>query len=396
MTLRIEPSHFKSNVILPGSKSHANRFLILAARQGSGAVIRSLPQSEDVQNLLQALKKIGLKIEGSETVCFKNKFPECEKENSEPIELDVGEGGTTARFLLAILSSGKNEYILKMKARLSERPWDELIEALAKAGAKLHWHENQLHVQGPVQLGKLPQTISAARSTQFASALKLAFHQDGYNLKPGELKTSQAYWQMTLDCCEEFIKRDVTVPLDWSSAAYPLVFAAVSGKTVKLPGLHVDAQADSIIFELLQERGAISQSANGIEAVGLKIHSPLDLSIAAFPDLSVALAYLCVHLHGKSYLRDVGVLRHKESDRLQAIIDLLKQVEIKTHYNETTDVLEIIGGQPKIPEHLSVPVDHRMVMTGTLFLMKSGGIITHSSAVNKSFPHFFEQIIRER
>ena len=396
MTLRVEPSHFKSDTLLPGSKSHANRFLILAARIGDGVVVRSLPKSEDVQNLVLALKKIGLQIEGTDTVCIKNKFPECEKVQPAPIEIEVGEGGTTARFLLALIASGKNEYILKMKARLSERPWDELIEALKLAGAKLHWHDNQLHVQGPIERAKLPQTISAARSTQFASALKLAFHQDGYNLKPEELKTSQAYWQMTLDCCQEITKRDVTVPLDWSSAAYPLVFAAVSNKPVNLAGLKRDAQADSILFDLLNERGAISQNANGIQGFGLKTRAPLDFSIASCPDLSIALAYLCSHLKGTSILRDVGVLRHKESDRLQALLDLLKQVEIKASYNDKTDVLEIIGGQPKIPELLSVPADHRMVMVGALFLMKSGGTITHSSAVNKSFPQFFEQIIRER
>ena len=396
MTLRVEPSHFKPDTLLPGSKSHANRFLILAARIGDGVVIRSLPQSEDVQNLLLALKKIGLQIDGADVVCFKNKFPECEKKQLQPIEIEVGEGGTTARFLLALLASGKNEYVLKMKARLSERPWDELIDALKLAGAKLKWHANQLHVQGPIELAKLPQNISAARSTQFASALKLAFHQDGYNLRPEELKTSQAYWQMTLDCCQEITKRDVTVPLDWSSAAYPLVFAAVSNKSVQLSGLKRDAQADSILFDLLFERGAISQTVEGIQAAGLKKQNPLDLSIAAFPDLSVALAYLCSHLQGISYLRDVSVLRHKESDRLQALLDLLTQVEIKASYNERTDVLEIIGGQPKIPEHLNVPADHRLVMVGALFLMKSGGTITHSSAVKKSFPQFFEQIIRER
>lgn len=396
MTLRVEPSHFNSQTTLPGSKSHANRFLILAARMGGGVTIRSIPKSDDVQILIEALKKIGLQIEGEESVCFHNKFPECEKQTSYPIEIEVGEGGTTARFLLALLASGKNEYTLKMKARLSARPWDELVEALKLAGAKLHWHANQLHVQGPIELAKLPSTISSARSTQFASALKLAFHQDGYSVLPLELKSSQAYWQMTLDCCEEITQRDVVVPLDWSSAAYPLVFAAVSGKSVNLAGLKKDAQADSSLFDLLNERGAITQNHQGVQGIGLKQRTPLDLSIATCPDLSIALAYLCAHLNGKSVLRDVSVLRHKESDRLQALLELLKQVQISASYIEKTDTLEIIGGVPQTPSSLIVPSDHRLVMVGVLFLMKSGGTITHSDSVNKSFPQFFEQIIRER
>ena len=396
MTLKVEPSHFKSDVNLPGSKSHANRFLILAARKGDGAIIRSLPQSEDVQNLLFALRKIGLQIDGNDTVHFKNKFPECEKENSAPIEIEVGEGGTTARFLLALLAAGKNEYVLKMQARLSERPWDELISALKISGAKLNWINNRLHIQGPDQLSNLPKKISASRSTHIETALKLAFHQDNYTVQPEDLKASQAYWQMTLDCCDEIAKGDVTIPLDWSSAAYPLVFAAVTGKEVSLSDLKIDAQADSFLYELLHERGAISQHGRTIKCVSLKTFQPLDLSIAPFPDLSIALAYFCSHLEGKSYLRDVSVLRHKESDRLQAILDLLKQVEIKAHYNDKADVLEIVGGHPHPPANLIVPADHRLVMVGTLFLMKSGGTISHSYAVKKSFPHFFDQIIREQ
>jgi 5-enolpyruvylshikimate-3-phosphate synthase len=42
---------------------------------------------------------------------------------------------------------------------------------------------------------------------------------------------------------------------------------------------------------------------------------------------------------------------------------------------------------------LDLPDDHRMVMTGTLFLLyHNGGTIRPAEAVNKSYPSFFEII----
>ncbi len=178
MILRLEAGRLKTEIELPGSKSHANRYLILAARRGHGTRVHALPSSEDVTLLLEGLEKIGLQIEGSDPVIFKNSFPECETED-DLLSIDVGEGGTTARFLLALLCRGKRQYLLQTRGRLKERPWEELILALTGAGAKIEWRGTNLLIQGPVDLRKLPKKISASRSTQFASALQLAFAADG-------------------------------------------------------------------------------------------------------------------------------------------------------------------------------------------------------------------------
>lgn len=399
MTLRIEPGAFRSTVTIPRSKSHANRYLILAARSKNAVTITHLPLSDDVQHLLACLKKIGLRVtHQNDTATIEGSFPQCEVVSSETMHLDAGEGGTTARFLAALLASGKRRYALHTRGRLSQRPWRELTDALRYADAHVTWQDQTLTIQGPVSVSKIPVTISAALTTQFASALQLAFHEDGYRANPVNLISSGPYWEMTKAACQEVASSALVVPLDWSSAAYPLVFAAVTGQTISIPGLVPDAQADAMLFHLLAQRGAATQTGAGVTGEGLKDASPIDVSVAPCPDLAVALAYLCASLNGVSVLRDVSVLRQKESDRLEAIAELLKQFEVDCEYSNEGDVLRITGRNISVKERgVTVPSDHRLVMVGALFLMSfGGGTISHPEAVAKSFPEFFDQLTRVR
>ena len=396
MTLRVEPARLKAQVTLPGSKSHANRFLIVAARTAGTQLIRALPESDDVRLLLAALKQIGLDIHGTNDVEVRGQFPACEERVSGAIEIDVGEGGTTARFLAALLARGRNRYHLKLHGRLAERPWSELLEALVEAGAKAELRDDLLVIQGPLRVADLPRKISAKRSTQFASALALAFSDLGYRPEATELATSQPYWQLT----QEILARPASayqVPADWSSAAYPLVFAALHEDAVDLPDLRPDAQADALLFKILEQRRAAVEVGGGIRISRLSDRSPLTLDVSPCPDLAPALAYLCSHLSGESRLRGVSVLRHKESDRLTALLALLAQVGVEASYAADADQLVIRGGFVAKEFALTVPADHRLVMTGALFLLSGkGGTISHPEAVRKSFPKFFEIFTRGR
>lgn len=391
MTLKVEPGFLATPVSLPASKSHANRFLILAARRTQPTVVRGLPVSDDVQFVLKALRLIGLEIVGETDVSFRNSFPACEKSDTSDVILDVGEGGTTARFLAALVSGGKRRYVLRTSGRLAQRPWSELVEALSSAGARVEWLGADLCIQGPVDVSRLPKEISAARSTQFASALRLAFAIDGYHVTPTMLSSSRPYWDMTEESVAAIEAGSVSVPLDWSSAAYPLVFAAVANQSIVLPGLLPDGQADRAIYDLLASRGAAKFLVDGIHGRGLENRRPIQMSVLSCPDLVPALAFLAAHLQGVSEFSGVDILRHKESDRLAAVMSLLKQCGVAVEHDAKEDVLKVTGGTQEGPWDLEVPPDHRLVMTAALFLRAhNGGRLPHPEAVRKSFPNFFD------
>lgn len=391
MTLNISPKPLPSTIDIPTSKSYANRLLIVAARLGGGRILKDLPASDDVTHLVKALESIGLTLEREKSdLVFRNSFPECEIETNHPVKINVGEGGTTARFLLSLLSLGSNQYILEMEGILAKRPWADLIEILQRAKVRLAWlDEKNLSVQGPLDLSKLPTDIPCHETTQFITSLQLSLVKEGLRFHPLNLNTSSSYWQMTLACLEDFKVK--SVPKDWSSASYPMALAAVKGERVLFKGLFEDPlQADSLILKLLTERGAIEETQEGVVVKGLSHKAPLAIDGSSCLDLIPTLAFLAMNLSGESIIRKTQGLRHKESNRQAEILKLLHSVGCKAHLAEDQS-LHIWGPHFLEGSSLDPAADHRMVMMAALMLLANhGGKLTNEKCVNKSFQDFFK------
>jgi 5-enolpyruvylshikimate-3-phosphate synthase len=122
-----------------------------------------------------------------------------------------------------------------------------------------------------------------------------------------------------------------------------------------------------------------------------KIKKNFDLDVADCLDLVPALAFFLAHVDGSHLLRHVNNLVHKESDRLYEIIKLLGQFGFKATSEGPNLRIEGSSGQSSAPVDLELPEDHRMVMTGALFMRcHQGGSISPASAVQKSYPDFFK------
>ena len=133
----VKPGSFSKNILIPTSKSYANRILILASLCPSVVTIENLPESTDVSNLINCLEKIGIKFlkEPQGTLKVLNSFPECEVDSDlDTIYLETGDGGTTNRFILPFLARGKKKYILKPQGKMRTRPMKELIDSLVFLG----------------------------------------------------------------------------------------------------------------------------------------------------------------------------------------------------------------------------------------------------------------------
>lgn len=79
------------------------------------------------------------------------------------------------------------------------------------------------------------------------------------------MRSSQSYWSMTNELQKKLKTMDrYEVPLDWSSASYPMAFAALNHKIV-FPKLHYDTfQSDSKVFDLLKTFDCIEENESGI------------------------------------------------------------------------------------------------------------------------------------
>ncbi|MFL5783995.1 MAG: hypothetical protein ACJ76H_05240 [Bacteriovoracaceae bacterium] len=385
-TLRIDKGGILPSVTIPSSKSYANRALILASIKKSPVTIQNIPKADDVVHLIRALKNIGLEIEQSGAeVIFRNSFPDCEKADRD---IEVGEGGTTARFLATMLLLGKKKYHLKLGQRLKARPWQEFLELAKELGAFAELKDAVLTVQGALTAPS-SLAVDCSRTTQFATGLDLILGNT--KVTPKNLESSQSYWAMNAPLKEHFRNHNhYRVPSDWSSAAFPMVFAALNQK-VFFPELADDLyQADSKLTGVLQNLGSLQRNADGMTVSRVTKNQNIKLDMSDCLDLFPAMIFLLSHVEGKHELTGLTNLAHKESDRMKEIEKLLSAFERKFQSTEKSITIE---GSNKIcgPKDLHLPDDHRIVMVAALFLRHhSGGTLDHAESVNKSYPGFFE------
>ncbi len=396
---------FNKSVVVPTSKSHANRALIIGAIRGQGFTIRQLPESTDVKTMIACLKNVGLKIEqtGSEFT-FQNSFPACEKETSkEIIDLNTGDGGTTNRFLIALLSRGKKTYRFFPTEKMSDRPINDLLEPLKQLEVNINLNLDQpgpwLTIKGPASMIKTSKVkIDCQKSTQFASAMMLAFDQLPLTIDMVNVEASSTY----IDLTQEILKQtrstqSYTLPVDFSSLSYPAAFGAILGKCLITNCVEIDQlQSDSKFTVILKTIGAdVELKESGLTITSSPVLKPLDVEIKNYPDLFPTLVFLAAHIEGKSLFSHLEILKHKESDRLSEMLKLLDAFKVQYEYDFQNGVLTIMGkSQPSYPFATVKPArDHRIVMAAYMFMRaNNGGELFESDCVEKSFPGFFTQL----
>ena len=384
----ISPGLFPSVVHVPASKSYANRALILAALKPGEVVLTNLPQATDVTFLIQAFTKIGLDLKGDEKeIHLSNSFPDCE---GVGCEINIGEGGTTARFLAAMLALGSKPYTLVLGQRLKNRPWQVYIQLVNKLGGKAHLNDGKLFIQGPITFSATLE-VDCSETTQFASGFQLAsaFHKT--EIIPVNMKSSLSYWEMTKSLITHFkTEREFKIPLDWSSASYPMAFAALKQK-ILFPGLKFDEyQADAKFLTMLKELGAVVENIDGIVVKKIETKKDFILDVSDCLDLVPTLGFFLSHIDGTHRLFGIENLVHKESNRLEEVMKLMESFGLKSSVANSQLVIEGSSSVRGERIDLELPDDHRMIMSAALFLRyHQGGSVAPAQAVEKSYPEFF-------
>ncbi len=392
--ITVSPKPFLKSLEVPYSKSYLNRLLILASLRKGTKTIQNYSPAQDVIDMMAALRAIGVSIEEfDKNLTISNSFPDCELDKIT--EVDIGEGGTTARFLLSLLARGKQKYRLSAKGRLNERPFHSLVSTLKELGAQIEHESNAcfpLIIQGPL---KIPDAlnIDAHETTQFVSSLMLALSDHRVAFKY-EAVQSKVYIDLTKKLIQESHRNQFKAAPDFSSAAYPLCLALLNGEVTLTNIFERDFhQADSFLLTLFDQLNiTYSWSQAGLYLNQQSNFMGFELDVSQCLDLIPALSFIASYAQSPTIFRSVSKLKNKESDRLHEIQSLLREFEVKYDYNTKNDTLTIQGRAPRVAfKKIKTAPDHRMVMTAYLFLRhNSGGELAHSDCVSKSFPGFFE------
>jgi 3-phosphoshikimate 1-carboxyvinyltransferase len=413
------------SIRVPGSKSITNRALVLAAlttRTASFQLTGAL-RSEDTEVMAACLDALGFRIRPDwETTTIQVEPVSPDRViPAAKADLFVANSGTTMRFLTAMVSLGQGCYRLSGVPRMHERPIADLLDALRQLGVETRtengngcppvivesrgWRADRVAVRGGV-------------SSQFLSGLLLSapFAARATSIAFDETIVSRPYldmteamlrdWGFTLrhpECTGTILvpapqRATVTshaIEPDASAASYFFAAAAITGGCITVPGLTPSSlQGDVRFVDVLEKMGCrVERSDDGIMVEGGSLRG-VDVDMNAISDTVMTLGAVACFADGPTRIRNVGHIRHKETDRLTALATELRRVGATVE--ETGDGLRIVPG-PLHGAEIETYNDHRMAMSLALVgLSVPGIVITNPGCVAKTYPGFFADLEKLR
>ena len=407
MTRTVAPGPRAGVIQIPASKSQAHRMLICAAlsREPSRLILDGF--SADIEATMQCLEALGARCEETANGLSVTPVGVCPAQ----ARLDVGESGSTLRFLLPVLGALGVQAEIRMHGRLPERPLSPLWEVLEAHGMRLQQDGTILHTDGQLIAGdySLPGNVSS----QFISGLLFALPLLGGNSTltvTGALQSAR-YVSMTEQALAEagiLTKKDgpvwqigggqryaspavQTVEGDWSNAAFFLCMGALSATGVTVTGLNsTSLQADRAITEILVRFGAELTVSEDAVTVRRGVLHGITLDAGPIPDLVPVVSCLAALCDGETRVKNAARLRLKESDRLQTTAALLSA--LGGSVRELPDGL-IISGRGRLSGGTADACgDHRIAMSAAMAACGCEGPVTVSGSecVAKSYPAFWE------
>jgi len=410
---------------VPGDKSISHRSLMLGALAVGESRIEGLLEGEDVLRTAAAMRALGAEVTqdspGHWRVSGRGVGGLV-----EPAEvLDMGNAGTGARLLAGVLAGQGITAFLTGDASLRSRPMARVIEPLSRCGARFFSRSG----------GRLPMAILGAAeplpidwtqkvaSAQVKSAVLLAGltapgitrvvepepTRDHTETMLRHLGATVVVNQLTgggrevlLTGQPELRARDIVVPGDPSSAAFPIIAALlVPGSEVTIERVLLNPLRTGLLTTLDEMGGAI-EIRNRIDQAGEpvgdlvirhRILRGVDVPperapsmIDEYPVLAIAAAFAT----GTTRLRGLAELKVKESDRLAATARNLEALGARVLVDG--DDLIVHGSGLPLPggARLLTHMDHRLAMSALVAGMATIEPVEVDDAafIDTSFPGF--------
>jgi 3-phosphoshikimate 1-carboxyvinyltransferase len=186
--------------------------------------------------------------------------------------------------------------------------------------------------------------------------------------------------------------RDYAIEPDASAASYFFAAAAITGGTVTVEGLGTESlQGDLAFVDVLEHMGCSVVRSKGATTVKGGPLRGVDVDMNAISDTVMTQAVVALFASGVSRIRNVGHIRHKETDRITALATELRKLGARI--DEQDDGLIIIPPDRIAPAAIATYDDHRMAMAFALAGLKAKGItILEPGCVAKTYPAFWDDL----
>ena len=406
----VSPASVFGSIRANASKSHLQRALVIAMLSDGKSLLLNCDESADVIAVKNAIIALGAKVEGHETLLIEPSFPI----SDDTLKINVGESGLALRMLAPVVSLFNNPVLIGGEGSLLNRPLQPLLDVLSEAGISFETDSGKLplKISGSAKNNHLK--IDASFSSQMLTGLLISAPLLQYDTVIHVMDVvSKPYIEMTLDIINDFgvciehenferyfisgnqhyIGREYEIEGDWSGASNFLVAAAISGE-ITVTGLKSESkQADRNIMNVLKAFGAVVHC--GQDSVTVRKNKSLLFIVDATdcPDLFPPLAVLAAAARGTSVINGIQRLVHKESNRLESIMEMINALGGKV---QISDAGLIIHGNGKLKGGtVNSHNDHRIVMAAAIAscISENPVQIIGAEAVRKSYPDFFERFL---
>ena len=424
--------NFKKTITVPGDKSLSIRWVLFSSLAKGTSTAKNLLMSEDVLASIEAIKKLGIKVNIKKKECKivgKGIDGYIYKKN---LKIDAKNSGTLGRLILGLLINSPEKIRLIGDKSLSKRDFKRVSEPLSKFGAKFRLRNNNflpLKIYGSSDLRPIKYNENKGSAQCKSAIIFAAMRTDGttiikakksrnhtellckYLKLPISIKNYKNFDEIKVKKVKKINTLNYNIPSDISSSAFFIVLTALSKKSeLTIKNVNINPTRIGIIT-ILKKMGVKiifknKKNYKGEKRADIKIISAKNIkSINCPPKLNsgaidefLVIFLVAAKAKGVSYFRNLGELNQKESPRLKWAEKILTNLGVKTV--TSNDSIKIYG-KPDLNLNLNKKIiiknylkDHRVFMTSLIAALSFGGkwIIHDKDSINTSFPNFLKII----
>ncbi len=401
--------------LVPNSKYHAHRALILASLAPGVSRITGLSDARHVQYTVSLLRGLGTRIDVDGDTFVVHGGPYRPVRHS----VSAGSSGSTLYFMIGLASLAQTPVTVTGQKYFQRRPIGPLLRSLQQMGVELESNEDC----PPINVAaKRPSgghvTIAGTLSQWISGLILLAPFATGKTVieVEGDLN-EQPYLELTVEMMKQFGLQvgvsqdwrrfdiepdqqatpcDLTMPPDIGSAAFGVAAAAIHPSDILLRGLNQlsggPADHPEVHFlDIARDMGVpmeLTEAGVRIAHDGTRL-KPAAIDCRSIPDMLPILSVLGTFADGETTFDNVGHVRLKESDRVSAMLQLNQMggdLDLNGERLRVRGVDRLVGGK------LSSFNDHRVLMSLAIAASAAEGnsTLTYPNAYRISYPAYLE------
>lgn len=413
----------KGTVELIGDKSISHRAIMFSSIAKGTTRIKNFLMGQDCLSTIDCFRKMGVNIDiNDKEVIVKGVGLRGLKKPNEI--LNVGNSGTTIRLMMGILAGNEFESTVIGDESIGKRPMKRVTDPLRLMGCNIKGNDdanftpitiyggnlNGIEYEMPVASAQVKSSIILASlyadsSSTIIEKSKSRNHTEimlksfGAAIKFNDLKID------VKPVRELFSVGNINVAGDISSAAFIIAAASiVEGSEVLIKNIGLNETRTGIIdvleamngnFEIIDKRVESGEVVGDLivrysdKLIGTTIDSNL---IPRLIDEIPVIAILATQANGTTVIKDAKELKVKESNRIKAVVDNLKNMGAEIE--ELEDGMVIKGKTKLKGANIKTFNDHRIAMAFSVASLISEGKLNldNTACIDISFPGYFDLI----